>query len=95
MSEWGIFTYLDGEEFDAINSLTEFYVIDVIQTDSSGSRAYPTSAAYRLDVFITNASNKYAGGGQYDVPATAGISGGVVSWRTDKPATIVVVMKNV
>ncbi len=95
MSDWGVFTSINGLPFDAINSLSDDYVIDVIEVSSNGSRSYPVSENYNIDAFVSNSSDKYAGGGQYDNPITLNVSNGVVSWNTSKPGFVIVVMKNV
>ncbi|MBN3207154.1 hypothetical protein H5A35_06970 [Pectobacterium brasiliense] len=94
--EWGVFSYLNGSAFDAINSLTDNYVVDVIQSGTSGSRTYPQSADYTIDAVLVNSPDAYAGGGQYATPATLTVSNGVVSWATHSNVlvTIIVVMKN-
>lgn len=95
MADFGIETFIGGTQFDAINSFTEDYVIDVFQVTASGSKTYPTASDYTISAYMVNSPVTYQGGGDFAQPSTVSVNGGIVSWTARGLTNIVVTMKNV
>uniref|UniRef100_A0AB39ABZ3 Membrane-associated protein n=1 Tax=Pectobacterium phage Sabo TaxID=3158141 RepID=A0AB39ABZ3_9CAUD len=89
MSDWGIFSYLNGTTFDAFNSINFDYVIDVIYASGNGQKSYPITSS---SLFYNVVNGDVGGGTQiYDI----NINGSTITWVLTMPCIIIVMASQI
>ncbi|MCA6962408.1 MULTISPECIES: hypothetical protein [Pectobacterium] len=88
MSEWGIFTYVNGTSFDASNAISSRYIIDVMpNVQGAGSKTYQAG----LNLSFRCISGVSGGNQTFNVST----SGATINWNLTGMTTIVVYIDGV
>lgn len=88
MSDFGLYTYINGTSFNAANAISERYIIDVIyNVQGSGSRSYQSG----LNLSFRCISGVSGGNQTFNVT----VSGSTINWNLTGMTTIVVYIDGV
>lgn len=89
MSDYGIYTYVNGTTLDAINSLDFNYALDLIQISGSGSKTYDvdTSDGLVLKYMIYEQTTLV----DYQKTHSLSMNGKTFTWNVSTPLRVAII----